>query len=104
MPNKELFRKIRDQINADPNSHNQGAWEFIGGCGTSRCIAGWAIHLTYPDQSVFTAALDRYPHLSMSEAVERLAKGLLDISGKEARTLFYAGDFEACELVDRYAE
>ena len=42
--NIPLFQKIHAQITRDPGSHDQGSWEAVGECGTTRCIAGWALH------------------------------------------------------------
>ncbi len=42
--NRELFQKIHDQITGHPETHNQDSWESL--CGTTRCVAGWAVHFT----------------------------------------------------------
>lgn len=45
--NRELFQKIHDVISVRPAEHDQTDWEWDGGsCGTTRCVAGWAVHLT----------------------------------------------------------
>jgi len=54
MPNTDLFRKIHDQITTHPESHDQGDWESP--CGTTRCVAGWALHLTEPHLPVEVTA------------------------------------------------
>lgn len=36
--NEELFRKVADAIERNPDSYNQNAW-----CGTQACVAGWAV-------------------------------------------------------------
>jgi uncharacterized low-complexity protein len=55
---KALAEKILAQVEIEPESLYMGAWvtegnedrynwktdEAVGGCGTTRCIAGWAIH------------------------------------------------------------
>ena len=41
--NKELLCKIADAIEAAPEEFDQAAWGT--GCGTPRCVAGWAITL-----------------------------------------------------------
>lgn len=41
-PNAELAYRVLDQIDADPKSWNQGAWD----CGTAACFAGWAVRLS----------------------------------------------------------
>ena len=40
--NEELFRRVADAIEANPEQYDQGQWE----CGTTRCLAGWANRLT----------------------------------------------------------
>lgn len=47
--NTELFKKIHDAIEADPAGFDMGAWEGLKdyehpACGTTRCVAGWAVH------------------------------------------------------------
>lgn len=40
---KELAEKILQQITEHPGTHFQGAWTLSNDCGTTRCIAGWAV-------------------------------------------------------------
>lgn len=40
-PNAELAYKILDQIDAHPETWQQGVWD----CGTAACFAGWAVRL-----------------------------------------------------------
>lgn len=43
---KELAQKILDQITAHPETHSQDTWRSEDGeCGTTYCIAGWAVAL-----------------------------------------------------------
>lgn len=48
--NAELFNKIADAIEAEPHRHNQAEWasarNSIGSCGTTMCVAGWAVELS----------------------------------------------------------
>ena len=45
--NIELIKKIRDQVAPLPDTLDMSSWQGAGEvCGTTRCIAGWAIHLT----------------------------------------------------------
>lgn len=51
---KQLGRKVLEVIEADPDKHDQRWYESP--CGTSYCIAGWAIALnTRPSESQFAA-------------------------------------------------
>lgn len=103
MPNKELFRLIRDQIEREPDSHSQREWESH--CGTTRCVAGWAIHLTYPDLPVVQTASRKYPRISTWRAVSELARQLLQLRQDEADYMFFdASDDTARYLVEKYAK
>lgn len=43
--NTELFKKIHDQITSEPDGFDMNTWEGPGAaCGTTRCVAGWAIY------------------------------------------------------------
>jgi len=39
---RETAQMVLDQITSKPQSHNQGFWEEGEGCGTNRCVGGWA--------------------------------------------------------------
>lgn len=42
-----LARRIWDHISDHPQTHNQSNWvTYTPGCGTTRCVAGWAVYLT----------------------------------------------------------
>lgn len=43
--NLDLLVQVRDQIAAHPDQHDQGHYEHISECGTSRCMAGWTGYL-----------------------------------------------------------
>lgn len=45
--NTELFRKVDDIIGVDRKKLKMDTWEDNHpSCGTTRCVAGWGIHLT----------------------------------------------------------
>lgn len=54
--NRDLFRKIHEQITNHPESHDQGSFEGVDyTCGTTRCVAGWANWFTRdPDMPAWT--------------------------------------------------
>lgn len=53
MINVDMFKRIQDIIIANPERHNQSYFEMGGvGCGTTRCVAGWAIHLWGQDNGI----------------------------------------------------
>jgi len=39
---QETAQMVLDQITSKPQSHHQGYWEDGEGCGTTRCVGGWA--------------------------------------------------------------
>jgi hypothetical protein len=41
-PNAALAYAVLDQIDAHPETWNQGTWD----CGTAACFAGWAVRLS----------------------------------------------------------
>jgi hypothetical protein len=109
MPNRELFKKIYDQITTHPEHHWQDVWEAEVSefdsrrsgdplCGTARCVAGWALHLS--GRSVEDA-------INAGHAVDVLAADLLDIDPLcgTAREMFSTATTEdrAVELVRQYA-
>lgn len=41
--NVDLFRRVADRIERDPESYDQRTWVRIGECGTVACIGGHAL-------------------------------------------------------------
>lgn len=100
--NIPLFRKIHAQIESFPESHNQGSWE----CGTSRCVAGWAVHLTtgqpvYATIGLHSATRKLVEELDVRDtgSIPAVARRLLGITADEAGRLFYADEAQAAEAV-----
>jgi hypothetical protein len=120
MINHELFREIHDVISVHPEWHLQSTWEWAGAaCGTSRCVAGWAIHLTtgapvYADQISAilhskTVALAREHGVAKEswgeDLVPATAQKLLGIDGEAAHRLFYiVPEDVARDVVQAFAE
>lgn len=74
--NKQLAQKVLDQIETDPESFDMDTWETVGVegiprsnpyfdpatgrhrsteyCGTTRCIAGWAIYFAAQERGIDT--------------------------------------------------
>lgn len=99
--NIRLFQKIHAQIESFPESHNQGSWE----CGTSRCVAGWAVHLTtgqpvYATIGLHPATRELAGELGVrTGSIPAVARRLLGVTADEAGRLFYADDEQAAEAV-----
>ena len=98
--NTDLLRRIADAIEAEPHRFDFSDWyhwstapddaEVLneaeafarGECGTTACIAGWAVYLKGETPKYW--------------AVEHRAQALLDLTTDEAKTLFFApSDFWA---------
>jgi hypothetical protein len=125
--NRELFQKIHDIIaaqTAERRVHYQQTWESQGSCGTTRCVAGWAIHLTTGEPVfVHDSAITPPAHLSPSlvelartrgisadsgdadyfDLIPLLARDLLGLTEKDAYTLFFVADTPEARTAVRMA-
>lgn len=111
--NIPLFQKIHAQITRDPESHYQGSWETVNECGTTRCLAGWALHFEahgnvyeYSSGGFATGWSAQMRTLFASRddledcwTVHRLARHLLGLTRDQAGRLFYSDDEMAAEAV-----
>ena len=120
--NTELFRKINEVIAPAGviawDLFNMGAWEGVNAsCGTTRCVAGWAIHFEigggplYKDDGLSLA--DSVYDLADRIGARRYAEGMVDFEDLAAillglgiyeRSLFYADEETAAEFVALAAE
>lgn len=113
MINTAMFRRIHDQITAHPETHDQGVFE--ASCGTTRCIAGWAIYFAAVDRADgsdeygMAAKIDKYWRAKGGdwptyEITERTAADILGMPFDAAYTLFYCMEDElAVEYVAELA-
>lgn len=46
MANDFIIDQVLAQILMFPETHNQDGWETQESCGTTRCVAGWAVHFS----------------------------------------------------------
>lgn len=100
MINRELFRKVYDQITAHPETHDQD--EFESSCGTTRCVAGWALHFYNPNQDIRQTAFEIND--SVHGGPGNAARKILGLSEHQAGRLFYeVSDKEAVEIVKKCA-
>jgi hypothetical protein len=105
--NTELFRKIDEVIQNTPEQHYQGTWESTNECGTTRCIAGWAVHLTTgaPVYDCHGGPTRESAQLASSLGVHdphhiaAIARRLLDITPEQAGKLFFATEEHARQIV-----
>lgn len=100
--NVDLMLQVRNQITTHPETHDQGSWA----CGTTACIAGWAVQLAgheldwYRDEGVTVAA-----RTTSGGTIEEEAEEELGLSPREAVVLFFThGNAEALALLNRMIE
>lgn len=120
--NIELFQKIHDVISVEERGFDMANWEdgARNGCGTTRCVAGWAINLTtgeplyidggdYHHESVIELAKSLGTHVqdvgdgSEEADLEALGGKLLGLEPDD-RSLFYAGNERAAKFVELAAQ
>lgn len=109
--NIELFRKIDEVIQALPGQHYQGTWETMTACGTTRCIAGWAVALTtnaplfdvYGNPTRETSQISREFGLSDGFNIGAIGRRLLDLTPQQAGRLFFTDDETARDAVRCFA-
>lgn len=138
--NKGLFREIENRINATPDQFDMKHWgetvakegegaqlvpaDVITECGTSMCVAGWAVALSLPPEDLLwqysgseydpesgkyvkSYSLDEVlmPGQGDAVSVEEAATQLLGLPWEEASVLFHtASNSRAKDFVHRYAE
>lgn len=115
--NTELFKKINDVVSVDPYGRlDMSIWEDET-CGTTRCVAGWAISLTTGQPLTITGPGGVRQHPSVLElaarlgvavttdghgrswaSFESLAAKLLHLASAD-RDLFYSSGDTALEFV-----
>ena len=94
--NVSLMTKVRNQITANPESHDQDYYENDTECGTTRCIAGWTVF--------FARGTGRTVYAG-GGSIFGEARDLLGLTDYEADTLFYEfGDAEAIARLDKFIE
>lgn len=104
--NRELFKQIYDIIKVNPKaSLNMSEWES---CGTTRCVAGWAIHLTtgkplYARGNYDPSVVELARSLDVAADIEVIGASLLELDTTETN-LFYSDEGTALEFVKLASE
>lgn len=116
MPNQDMFIKIARILVEFPSLHNQETWEEGGRCGTTRCVAGWAVFLKAQELGLTSNKND---HLGLATR-ERVAEAMglsrdaaewddlgahiLGLDEDQAQDLFHNySDADARRMVGQYA-
>lgn len=92
-PNIPLLRKVLEQIDAHPELHDQGSFDATAyddrsnACGTSHCVAGWAIVLSdgYRYDPKRQQFLDAAGEVIYAEGVAEQLLGITDLQGWSRR-------------------
>lgn len=114
--NTELFKKIYETIApdgmVDEGAFDMDTWEGEpeASCGTTRCVAGWAIHFASGGSRLYSEDLsspqpvvdlaDWHDVLSASGVVDfdRLGAALLGLD-RDEKSLFYVDEERALQFV-----
>lgn len=95
---QETAQAVLDIVRMNPEQHDQNVWEtgdLEDECGTTRCVAGWAVHLHGHN------VID----VLMVDGMIRLGCELLDIDTLEGVRLFkWTSDKEAVHALEYLAK
>ena len=106
--NRERFQNVHGHITAEDGFSMYSWEESAPSCGTTRCVAGWAIFdeinvpITNPDGEPTDEVYDLAESLGVEADFETVGAALLGLSGRMVR-LFYQSDHIAAEFVKRAA-
>lgn len=94
-----LRKRVLHAIESDPGQFSMRWWDTVSlgiqyGCGTSRCLAGWALHLAGAPASrpEGSSSVERRAVLALGLTHDEFWGRPREFSGSG---LFYAGDAEA---------
>jgi len=65
-PTADLLRAVADQIEAHPETWDQNHFEARSECGTTYCVAGWALRLSHQQIPATGASRDAAPLLGIT--------------------------------------
>lgn len=122
--NIELFKRVYETIKVEGDDYewrdlfNMSSWEdipFAESCGTTRCVAGWAIYLETGER-VFSKdgwlsekTLDLAGQLGLdlgarNTRVDLVAASLLGLNKWQSNILFLTAEWYALKIVKAFAE
>lgn len=105
--NLHLLTRVRDHIRAHPEQHDQFYWVRKSECGTTGCIAGWAVLLNgdaLEPGKHFSGEHDvstmDYALMDNRDTISHFAQQLLGLSYSQREQLFLSDNKEALEYLD----
>jgi hypothetical protein len=110
MPNTQLFQKIDERLDEDEMLLEMSTWEDTGPvCGTTRCVAGWAIHEVtgqplYIGGQRNPAIAELAESLGVDDDFEAIGAKLLDLGKGTAAILFFSPNDRARDVVKLFAQ
>lgn len=102
-PGRDTAAAVAAIVEAFPGRHEQSDWVNLISCNTTRCIAGWTVHVHgYSDEWIVSNG-EWDPHHRLAPVAVEAAR-LLQISDEEAYALFYSAcKHEALNVVKQLA-
>ena len=123
MLNSALFQKIHEIVTAQPDEFSMNTWEAgphtnDSACGTVRCMAGWAIHLSteqplyerrgdslrvHPSVDGLAEELEIDEETGSASAFSPVAAELLGLTNEDAEVVFHMDDEHGLEFISKAA-
>lgn len=112
--NEKLFRQVLELIKQDRSLWNQETFQsrnYTSSCGTTCCVAGWAVTLTHgkfvptedPD-AAYVGHWELPAHFERTHNFEVEGASLLGLSAEEANDMFFLITDETQEYYDEDGE
>lgn len=98
-----LAQQVLDHIRMNPRQHSQVTWVNPSHCGTTRCVAGWAVFLTTGSDLVDFRGIDFVVPRGL--AYRETGARLLGLNRLDAGKLFFdVNDAEAVHALEFLAK
>lgn len=92
--NVPLMRKTLEFITEHPDQHDQDHWGLRTECGTTACMAGWAVQLA-GGELIFGTAGEAQKCLHPEDGLRRTeyaAQDLLNLTSHQANEMFWSAN------------
>jgi hypothetical protein len=86
--NEQLLNQVKECILADPSQFHMANWQIPSehsSCGTTGCIAGWAVWLDKPEERDYKKNISLIPPCD----IEPTAQQSLGITKRQGNALFF---------------